>query len=153
MSDVGQIQAALGRAFHAEGQRIVFWNDPDREFEGALSELNLDGVTTLRLDQFGTLEVKIRVEREEPTDKYLLYSPAEEPDSSATGCSTSAFTAEASGPIARPSCLQELGLTNQHAPARTSPIAASSSTPRSGVQKLKPLVAAGPTSPPTSTAR
>jgi len=80
MSDVGQIQAALGRAFHTEGQRIVFWNDPDREFEDALAELALDGVTTLRLDQFGALEVKIRVERKEPAAKFLLYSPAEEPE-------------------------------------------------------------------------
>jgi uncharacterized protein (TIGR02687 family) len=80
MSDVGQIQAALGRAFHAEGQRIVFWNDPDREFEDTLAELALDGVTTLRLDQVGALEAKIRVERQEPQTKFLLYSPAEEPE-------------------------------------------------------------------------
>ena len=80
MSDVSQIQSALNRVFNAEGQRIVFWNDPDREFEDTLSELSLDGVTTLRLDQFGALEVKIRIEQKEPTAKFLLYSPAEEPD-------------------------------------------------------------------------
>jgi hypothetical protein len=80
MSDVGQIHAALGRAFQTEGERIVFWNDPDREFEDTLAELALDGVTTLRLDQVGALEVKIRVERQEPQTKFLLYSPAEEPE-------------------------------------------------------------------------
>ena len=35
----------------------------------------LDGVTTLRLDQVGALEVKIRLERDDPTGKFLLYSP------------------------------------------------------------------------------
>ncbi len=32
MSDLNQIHAALERLFNEEGQRIVFWNDPDREF-------------------------------------------------------------------------------------------------------------------------
>ena len=31
MSDLQQINSALERLFHVEGQRIVFWNDPDRE--------------------------------------------------------------------------------------------------------------------------
>ena len=35
----------------------------------------LDGVTTLRLDQVGALGAKIRLERDEPTGKFLLYSP------------------------------------------------------------------------------
>ena len=34
----------------------------------------------MRLDAVGALEAKIRLEREEPEGKFLLYSPAEEPD-------------------------------------------------------------------------
>jgi hypothetical protein len=37
-------------------------------------------VTTLRLDEIGALEVKIRLEREDPVGKFLLYAPTDEPD-------------------------------------------------------------------------
>ena len=47
MSDIGQIQEALTRLFGSEAQRIVFWNDPDREFVDMLPELTLGDVTTL----------------------------------------------------------------------------------------------------------
>ena len=80
MSDLNQIHTALNRLFNEEGQRIVFWNDPDREFQNTLPFIMLDGVTTLRLDEVGALEVKIRLEREEPNSKFLLYAPTEEPD-------------------------------------------------------------------------
>jgi uncharacterized protein (TIGR02687 family) len=80
MSDLDKINDALDRYFHQEGARIVFWNDPEREFLNVLPFLLLDGVTTLRLDQEASLGVKIRLERGDPTGKYLLYSPTEEPD-------------------------------------------------------------------------
>src|SRR5260370_34779617 len=80
MSDLNQITTALERLFNEEGQRIVFWNDPDREFQITLSMLELAGVTTLRLNEVGALEAKVRLERDEPTGKFLLYSPSEEPD-------------------------------------------------------------------------
>lgn len=78
--DTKQINDALDRIFQEDGARIVFWNDPEREFLNALPFLLLDGVTTLRLDQEPSLGVKIRLERDDPAGKYLLYSPAEEPD-------------------------------------------------------------------------
>jgi uncharacterized protein (TIGR02687 family) len=80
MSDLNQIHTALERLFNEEGQRIVFWNDPDQEFQNTLPFVMLDGVTTLRLDQCGALEAKIRLERDEPDAKFLLYAPLEEPD-------------------------------------------------------------------------
>jgi hypothetical protein len=80
MSDLNQIQTALNRLLNEEGQRIVFWNDPDQEFFMTVPLLELDGVTTLRLDEVGALEAKIRLEREEPNGKLLLYAPTEEPD-------------------------------------------------------------------------
>src|SRR5450755_3136046 len=80
MSDLKQIHTALERLFNEEGQRIVFWNDPEREFQNVLLFVTLDGVTTLRLDEVGSLEAKIRMEREEPTGRFLVYAPSEEPD-------------------------------------------------------------------------
>jgi len=54
MSDLNQIHTALNRLFNQDGQRIVFWNDPDQEFFMTIPLLELDGVTTLR-------PVKLRV--------------------------------------------------------------------------------------------
>jgi hypothetical protein len=79
-SDLKQINTALERLFNEEGQRIVFWNDPDKEFQNTLPFLMLDGVTTLRLDEAGALEAQIRLERDEPRGKVLRYAPTEEPD-------------------------------------------------------------------------
>lgn len=80
MSDLKQIQSALHRLFHDEANRIVFWNDPDREFEDSVDSLSLDGVTTVLLHQAGALDTKIRIDRLETDRKFLLYSPAEEPE-------------------------------------------------------------------------
>ena len=80
MTDIKQINDALDRVFNEEKQRIVFWNDPECEFKNVLPYLLLNNVNVLRLDELGTLEVKLRVERDDPTGRYLLYSPTEEPD-------------------------------------------------------------------------
>jgi len=114
VSDFKQIHAALYRVFHEEDQRIVFWNDPDQEFLDALPSIIVDGVTPVRLDQVGALEVKIRVEREEPKAKFLLYSPAEEPDYEDDWLLdirlySRSFRADRASIL-----LQDLGLTNQH---------------------------------------
>ncbi len=74
-----QIHDALSRLFEDEEQRLVFWNDPGQEFVETLPTLQLDNVKVLRLDQMGALEAKIRLERDDPTGRYLLYSPPEEP--------------------------------------------------------------------------
>jgi uncharacterized protein (TIGR02687 family) len=114
MSDQHQIHAALARLFNEEGQRIVFWNDPEREFQNTLPFLMLDGVTTLRLDEVGALEAKIRLERDEPDGKFLLYSPAEEPDAEHDWLLdirlySRRFQADRASIL-----LQELGLAHQH---------------------------------------
>jgi len=80
LTDLNQISTALERLFNQEGQRIVIWNDPDQQFQSTLPFVMLDGVTTLRLEKVGALEVKIRLAREEPDGRFLLYAPTEEPD-------------------------------------------------------------------------
>ncbi len=74
----------------------------------------LDGVTTLRLDEVGALEAKIRVERDERTSKFLLYSPTEEPDYEDDWLLdirlySRSFRADKASIL-----LQELGLVNLH---------------------------------------
>ena len=44
--DTTQIEMAFSRLFNEERQRIVFWNDPEREFEDVLPSLRLDGHTS-----------------------------------------------------------------------------------------------------------
>ena len=114
MSDLNQINSALERLFNEEGQRIVFWNDPEMEFHSTLPFVMLDGVTTLRLDRVGALEAKIRLEREEPNGKFLLYAPSEEPDYEDDWLLdirlySRSFRADKASIL-----LQELGLVNQH---------------------------------------
>jgi uncharacterized protein (TIGR02687 family) len=79
MMDAGQIDGELRRIFDEERVRIVFWNDPDREFVETVSELVLEGVTLVKLDEASSLETKICAERENPEGRYLFYSSSEEP--------------------------------------------------------------------------
>lgn len=75
-----QLTSTLHRLFSEGINRIVFWYDADREFDDGLSELNLDGVNVIRLDGIGSLEIKILLELQDTTGKYLLYAPFAEPD-------------------------------------------------------------------------
>ena len=114
MSDLNQINTALERLFNEEGHRIIFWNDPDQEFQNTLPFVMLEGVTTVRLDEVGALEVKIRMEREEPNGKFLLYAPTEEPDYEDDWLLdirlySRSFRADKASLL-----LQELGLVNLH---------------------------------------
>ena len=114
MSDLDQISAALERLFNEEGQRIVFWNDPEQEFQSILPFIMVEGVTTLRLDEVGALDAKIRMERAEPNGRFLLYAPTEEPDYEDDWLLdirlySRSFRADRASIL-----LQELGLVNQH---------------------------------------
>jgi len=79
--DTNQVNDALDKLFREE--RIVFWNDPDREFVDYLSGSlfsPVQGVNVIRLDQTGMLEAKLKIERSDPESKFLVYSPTEEPN-------------------------------------------------------------------------
>ena len=112
--DTRQITAALTKIYHDEGHRIVFWNDPEQEFQNVIQALELDDVNILRLNEMGSLEVKIKLECEDTKGKYLLYSPAEEPDYENDWLLdirlySRSFRADRASII-----LDELGLVNQH---------------------------------------
>jgi hypothetical protein len=83
--DTKQLDDALARLFRDEGARIVFWHDPAHEFIDFITRLPFltFGDTTvhiIRLDQASALATKIRLERDEPASRFLLYGPTEEPD-------------------------------------------------------------------------
>ena len=69
------ITEALLHLFRDEGQRIVFWNDPEGEFADTLKELDLGDVKILHLDEHSPLELKILLEIQDKTGAYLLYDP------------------------------------------------------------------------------
>ena len=78
--EIRQVQESLLRIFSEEKKRIVFWYDGEREFEETLSSLQLeDGITIMRLDEVGSLALKIKLEIEDPEVRYLVYSPQPEP--------------------------------------------------------------------------
>src|SRR5262249_10287289 len=83
--DTKQLDDALARLFVDEGARIVFWHDPEQEFLDFMHRLPFLTfgdiiVHIIRLDQVSLLATKIRLERDEPDPRFLLYTPTEEPD-------------------------------------------------------------------------
>lgn len=77
--NVKQVTDALQGIFASE--RIVFWNDPAKDFlslfEGEMFS-PVEGVSVIRLDETPALQAKLRIEREEPDTRFLLYSPTPE---------------------------------------------------------------------------
>ncbi len=69
--DLKQITDALDQVFNGEQARVVFWNDPDGEFTGSLPDIALEGVAVIRLDEVGALEVKVRIEQEDPASPHF----------------------------------------------------------------------------------
>lgn len=77
--EIKQVRESLLRVFEEEKKRIVFWYDSEGEFEGILPALGLDGISIVRLDEIGSLALKVRLEIEDPEGRFLVYSPQPEP--------------------------------------------------------------------------
>jgi uncharacterized protein (TIGR02687 family) len=71
--NISQITETLEKFF--ETNRIVFWNDGESEFTESLPEIVPADVEVLRLDKMGALAAKIKLELEQPKQKFLVYSP------------------------------------------------------------------------------
>ena len=75
-----QVDRALHQKFVTEGERLVFWHDPNGEFadyvEGGLAG-DIADVQVLDVHEVGGLSAKLRLEREDRTGKYLVYSQGE----------------------------------------------------------------------------
>ena len=77
-----QVDQALEQKFLADGQRLVFWHDGASEFadyiEAGLPD-ELSEIQILELAKVGGLSAKLKLEREDPVGKYLIYSRGEQP--------------------------------------------------------------------------
>ena len=69
MTAVASLKPHLERRF--ADYRIVFWHDPEGQYDSELDSLDLPGVTTVRIadDEFA---VKNRLLHDQPTDKFLV---------------------------------------------------------------------------------
>ncbi len=67
-----KIQDKLNELFSS--YRIVFWNDPECEFEDMLESLHLKDVSVVRPDEIGQLKTKVSLEIDNPNEKFLVYS-------------------------------------------------------------------------------
>jgi len=78
--NMDQLTQGLNKAFNQEGQRIVFWYDPDASFELELAELALDGIHVINMREQSALGMKLKLERQDREGRYLLYFPSAEPE-------------------------------------------------------------------------
>lgn len=74
-----QVADALKQAFIEEGHRIVLWNDEEGSYADEVQSLVPDGVTLIRLPGISMFEAKIRMEIDEPEQRFLVYDSREEP--------------------------------------------------------------------------
>ncbi len=78
-----QLDQALRDKFQRDEHRIVFWHDEDGEFASYVGQ-GFDGpladVELLDLAQVGPLSAKLRLEREAPTQRFLVYSQGATPE-------------------------------------------------------------------------
>ncbi|MEZ8194730.1 BREX-1 system phosphatase PglZ type A [Vibrio cortegadensis] len=70
--NIQQISQGLLAKF--EKSRLVFWQDTDIEFKEQLEELDINDIEIILLDGQSHLEIKQRIELQEPNTPFLLYS-------------------------------------------------------------------------------
>ena len=77
--NITQIRDTLNSIFNEKKKRIIFWYDGEKEFEEVLPGLLLDNATVIRMDEIPALELKIKLELDDPQGRYVLYAPCHEP--------------------------------------------------------------------------
>ena len=78
--DSKQLTQGLHQAFFSENHRLVFWYDPEQSFGDELASLDLPDVQVMDMSTESSLAVKLKLELEEQSGKYLLYFPHAEPE-------------------------------------------------------------------------
>lgn len=77
--NLDQLREGLEQAFFKENHRIVFWFDPEIDFESELTSLILPDVNIVNMKGLSALGMKLKLELEDTDGKYLLYFPHAEP--------------------------------------------------------------------------
>lgn len=93
-------------------QQLLFWDDPEGEFSNWVDTLALDDVRLVRLDRTPALQVKLDIERS-PRGRWLLYSPAPEPEPAKDWLLNLRLCAKAFRADSTSMLLDDLGLTSQ----------------------------------------
>jgi uncharacterized protein (TIGR02687 family) len=75
-----QLKEGLLKAFENESHRLVFWYDPEADFQDEVAGLSLPDVQVMNMQSESALATKLKLELEDTTGKYLLYFPYAEPD-------------------------------------------------------------------------
>ena len=75
-----QLKEGLLTAFEKENHRLVFWYDPEGDFQEEMENLVLPDVQVLNMQTESALAVKLKLELEDTTGKYLLYFSSAEPE-------------------------------------------------------------------------
>ncbi len=78
--NITEITETLEKFFGVENYRVVLWNDAESEFLENIEEIVPADVELLRLDKTGGLAVKVKIELDEPLQKFLVYSPTVQPE-------------------------------------------------------------------------
>jgi len=73
--NIENLTKTLKRVFSEKNKRIIFWYDTEKEFEETLSVIKINDVSIIRIDKYGSLELKIKLEVEDTHGKYILYAP------------------------------------------------------------------------------
>lgn len=78
--DLETVAAELSRRFAAElpefaARRVIFWQDPEREFADRIGELSLPGVTVAVRTGRNEFALKKRICMDEPDANFLVYCP------------------------------------------------------------------------------
>ena len=56
-------------------RRIIFWHDPDREFEQAIDEIAIPNVKVLKLTGSNNFYAKMLLSETDTESDYLVYNP------------------------------------------------------------------------------
>jgi len=74
--NVDQLTSGLRKAFFEEGHRIVFWYDAASDFVDELNLIGLESVNIINMANESALGIKLKLELEDTSERFLLYFPS-----------------------------------------------------------------------------
>jgi hypothetical protein len=72
--NVDQLQQGLEQAFFKEGHKIVFWYDPECDFDSDLSTIELPDVNVVNMNGQSSLGIHLKLELEDTQSKLCVFS-------------------------------------------------------------------------------